>query len=406
MNAVTANRMITNAPWWQSASLTIEMGTVALDGTELESLARMHGTPLYVYSRPTVQRRLSLLQTTLAQATSRFQIYYAMKANRHPAVLSAVRAVEGIGIDCCSPREVATALANGFAPQEISFNAGMLSNRDLACVAAAGVHCTLDSFSALRRYGERVRRGTRVGLRFDPGVAASYNEQPKLVYGKSKFGFAVSECCAAVDAAQCAGLVVDSVAMHIGWGIPESSAEMVEMAFAQLATVASQCPDLESINVGGGLGGRYQIGDKPLALETWRDLIGKHLAPLGVTLLCEPGTWVVATAGLLIVEVNTVETRRGIHWVGVDAGYALNVLPAMYDIPLEVIPLCNPSASPVMTAHIAGHINEGIDIWAKTRPVPELCEGDLIAFFPAGAYGSSMASDHCLRGQYTEVAVG
>lgn len=120
----------------------------------------------------------------------------------------------------------------------------------------------------------------------------------------------------------------------------------------------------------------------------------------------KPGTWVVATAGVLIAEANTVESRRGVMWVGVDAGYAINVLPAVYGIPLEIIPLCDPLAAPAMTAHVAGHINEGIDIWAKARPLPRLEEGDLLALYPAGAYAASMASDHCLRGEFAEVMAG
>ena len=398
--------MNSDVPWWQTESLTVNDGALCMDGTVLETLARTRGTPLYVYSRPTVQRRLLALQEMLAQVTDRYKIYYAMKANRHAGVLAAARATPGVGIDTCSPREVETALANGFAPDEISFNAGMLSNRDLAILAESGVHCTLDSFSALRRYGEMVPAGTPVGLRFDPGVAASYGQQPKMVYGKSKFGFDVEECAAALDAAHRAGLVVDSVAMHIGWGLPQSSADLIDWAFGRLAGVASQCPTLATINVGGGLGGRYLATDQPLALGTWRNLIGKHLSPLGATIVCEPGTWVVAPAGLLIAEVNTVESRRHVTWVGINAGYALNPLPAMYDIPLEVIPLCNPLAEPALVANVAGHINEGVDIWAQARSLPPLEEGDLLAFFPAGAYGSSMASNHCLRGEFQEIAIG
>ena len=398
--------MNNNLPWWQTESLTVQDGVLAMDGVVLETLARMHGTPLYVYSRPTVQRRLRALQTMLAQKTEHYRIYYAMKANRHTGVLAAARATAGVGIDTCSPREVQAALANGFARDEISFNAGMLSSRDLAYLASSGVHCTLDSFSALRRYGEFVSAGTPVGIRFDPGVAASYGQQPKMVYGKSKFGFDVEECTAALEAAHRAGLIVDAVAMHIGWGLPQSSAELVDWAFGRLAEVARQCPALAMINVGGGLGGRYLAADQPLSLETWSDLIGRHLAPLGATIVCEPGTWAVAPAGLLIAEINTVEARRNITWVGIDAGYALNPLPAMYDIPLEVIPLCDPLAEPAMVAHVAGHINEGVDIWAQARPLPLLQEGNLIAFFPAGAYGASMASNHCMRGEFVEIAVG
>ena len=398
--------MNNDLPWWQTESLTVQDGALCMDGVVLETLARRHGTPLYVYSRPTVQRQLRVLQAMLAQVTERYKVYYAMKANRHVGVLAAARATGGVGLDTCSPREVETALMNGFAPEEISFNGGMLSNRDLAYLAGSGVHCTLDSFSALRRYGEVARAGTSVGLRFDPGVAASYGQQPKMVYGKSKFGFDVEECAAALDAARRVGLTVDAVAMHIGWGLPQSSADLVDWAFGRLAEVARQCPTLAMINVGGGLGGRYLAADQPLALETWRDLIGKHLAPLGAAIVCEPGTWVVAPAGLLIAEINTIEARRSATWVGIDAGHALNPLPALYDIPLEVISLCAPLAAPAMVANVAGHINEGIDIWARARPLPALQEGDLIAFFPAGAYGASMASNHCMRGEFAEIVVG
>ncbi|MBP8292263.1 MAG: hypothetical protein KAX65_05785 [Caldilineaceae bacterium] len=398
--------MDTVVPWWQTSSLCVEHDNLTLDGVALHEIARQHGTPLYVYSRPTVRRQLATLQSLLDQVTASHRLYYAMKANRCPEILATVRGIPGAGIDTCSPREVATALASGFIPAEISFNAGMLSDRDLAFVAETTVHCTLDSFSALRRYGERAAPGAPVGLRFDAGVSASYGQHPKMVYGKSKFGFEAEECTAALAAAKSAGLRVDSVAMHIGWGLPQESADLIDWAFGRLAAVARQTPDLASINIGGGLGGRYLAADRPLSLETWSTMIAKHLAPLGVTIVCEPGTWVVAPAGVLIVEVNTVETRRQIQWIGVDAGYAINPLPAMYDIPLEVLPLCDPLAAPLLTAHIAGHINEGLDIWAKARLMPPVREGDLLAFFPAGAYGSSMASNHCMRGEFGEVAVG
>lgn len=393
-------------PWWQSESLYVERNILTMDGVSLYELAQRYGTPLYVYSRPTVRRQLAALQKLLDQAAGKYKLYYAMKANRNPDILATVRGIAGVGIDTCSPREVATARGAGFAADEISFNAGMLSDRDLDYLAHTSVHCTLDSFSALQRYGARVQPGTAVGLRFDSGISASYGQHPKMVYGKSKFGFEVEECAAALTAAAAAGLIVDSVAMHIGWGLPQESADLVDWAFARLAEVARQAPSLKTINIGGGLGGRYLAADRPLSLDTWSQLIASHLSSIGATIVCEPGTWVVAPAGVLVVEVNTVETRRQIQWIGVDAGYAINPLPAMYDIPLEILPLRKPLARPTHTAHIAGHINEGLDLWAKARLLPHVREGDLLAFFPAGAYGSSMASNHCLRGDFNEVAVG
>lgn len=392
-------------PWWQHESLAASPEHLVLDGVPLTGLARQYGTPLYVYSRATIQRQLRRLLDTLAGATEHYAVFYAMKANRFPGALQAVRDVPGAGVDTCSPREVEAALAAGFPPELISFNAGMLSSRDLAHVAARGIYCTLDSFSALRRYGPLVPAGTRAGLRFNPGTTAGYGDNRKTVYGNAKFGFEPEECPQALQAARAAGLEVDSVHMHVGWGLQEDAAGQLEQAFMRLAAVARQVPGLRSVNVGGGLGGRFRASDRPLALSTWQRLIARHLAPLGVTVACEPGTFVAAPAGLLLVEVNTVEERRGVRWIGVDAGYALNPCPALYGIPIEAVPLLHPLAEPVHRCTVAGHINEAYDVWVQDYPLPALAEGDLLALLPAGAYGASMASDHCLRGQVTEVLV-
>jgi diaminopimelate decarboxylase len=376
-----------------------------LDGVPLADLAQQHGTPLYVYSRATIQRQLRQLQAALAAAVDRYAVYFAVKANRCLGVLQAVCAVPGVGADACSPREVDLARQAGFAPAQISFNAGMLSDRDLAAVAGAGVHCTLDSFSALRRYGALVPAGTPVGLRFNPGVRVGYGSDTRAAYGNAKFGFEPEECRQALHVAETAGLVVDSVHTHVGWGLPEAAAGEIERAFMRLAAVAKQIPRLATVNIGGGLGGRFRAADHPLELSTWSALIRQHLTRLGVAVACEPGTFVAAPAGVLLVEVNTVEERRGKRWIGVDAGYAINPCPALYNIPIEIVPLRQPLAEPVQACHVAGHINESYDIWAHDYPLPDVREGDLLALLPAGAYGASMASDHCLRGRVQEIVV-
>lgn len=392
-------------PWWQHESLVAHEHDLEMDGHSLALLAHEYGTPLYVYSRATIRKRLLRMQEHLSQAVQKHKIYYAMKSNRHASVLETVRALGDVGVDCCSPREVQLALSHGFRPDELSFNAGMLSNADLDFLARSGVHVTLDSYSALRRYGQRVKSGTSVGLRFNPGTGTSYGDTPRLLYANAKFGFDIDEAEAAIRLAGAAGLNVDTIHMHIGWGLPEQSAPQVDVCFRRLAEIAAMIPELKQVNVGGGLGGRYRFGDHPLLLATWSELIAKHFGPLDVTVTCEPGTYISAPAGVLLVEINTVERRRGIDWVGVNAGFAINVNPAHYEIFFEAVRLASPLAEPMENYTIAGHMNEAIDIWGRRIPMPKLHEGDLLAFLPAGAYGSSMASDHCLRGTYKEIAV-
>lgn len=386
-------------PWWQTASLVVEGGRLTLDGVDLDGLARTHGTPLYAYSGATVRRQLGTLREALATATADPRVYYAMKANRFSGVLAAVREVPGVGVDCCSPAEVRLALASGFAPHEISFMSGMLSERDVAVVAEAGVRCILDSHAGLRRYGRRVPAGTRIGLRVDPEAEVAYR------YGRAKFGFELGELEEALGSARAAGLVVDGLHVHLGWNLAEAERPELDRAFAALAAAARRVPGLEVVNVGGGLGGRYRAEDAPLSVEAWAELLRRHLGPLGVAIACEPGTFVARPAGVLLVEVNTSERRRGVHWVGVDAGFAINEMVALYRIPLAVIPTVDPLAAPAGPVTVVGHMNDAIDVWARELPLPPVREGDVLALFPCGAYGSSMRSDHCLRGELAEVMV-
>jgi diaminopimelate decarboxylase len=371
----------------------------------LAALARRAGTPLYVYDRGVVRGQVARLREALAGVGCQWRIHYAMKANRHPDILACIRAEGDVGIDACSPREVALARETGFAAAEISATAGMLSDRDLAAFAEAGVHLNLDTLSAIRRFGRLARPGSRIGLRLDPGVAIGYDGNPKLAYGNGKFGFAEGTVPAAVEAAAAAGLVIDTLHLHCGWNLQRSALPGFERALALLARTAGRV-GVETINVGGGLGVRYRPEDQPLGVEEWAGALKRHLGGLGVTVACEPGTYVVAEAGLLLVEVNTVERRGDTTWIGVDAGHNVNVYAAHYGIPLRIALVGRDAGGPCRRYSVAGNINEANDVFARDILLPDIREGDLLAFTPAGAYGSSMASDHCLRGWAGEIAVG
>ena len=108
---------------------------------------------------------------------------------------------------------------------------------------------------------------------------------------------------------------------------------------------------------------------------------------------------------MLVAEVNTVETRRSGTWLGIDAGHNVNCYAAHYGIPLAIVPVAQPLSPAAQVVHVAGNINEANDVFARSLRLPRLHEGDLVALYPAGAYGASMASDHCLRGLPAEVLV-
>jgi diaminopimelate decarboxylase len=368
-------------------------------------LAAAYGTPLYAYDRGAIRARVHALRAALARTGLPSRIFYALKANRFADVVGTIRAEGDLGLDVCSPREVALARDAGFAPEEISITSSMPSNRDLEAFVASGAHVNLDSLSALARYAERVPRGTRIGLRLDPCVAAGYGLDPKLSYANSKFGLAPAALAEALALAERRGLVVDTLHMHLGWGLQMNALGAVREALSGLASAARGVPSAATLNVGGGLGARRWREDAPLALEAWAQAIADRLGPLGRMVACEPGTLLVDWAGLLVVEVTTVESKGGVTWLGVDAGHNVNVYAAHYGLPIEVVSVARPEAPPDHRYAVAGNINESNDVFARDVPLPLVREGDLLALLPAGAYGSSMASDHCLRGLAREVAL-
>jgi diaminopimelate decarboxylase len=172
-----------------------------------------------------------------------------------------------------------------------------------------------------------------------------------------------------------------------------------------MAALAAELPTVTTLNVGGGLCARQRAEDAPLAPEVWAALLREHLAPTGCTLACEPGTFIAASAGALVAEVNTVERRKNGTWIGIDAGHAVNVYAAHYGIPMAILAVARPLEAAVERVHVAGNVNEANDVFARSIPLPRIEEGDLVAFYPAGAYGSSMASDHCMRGCPAEILI-
>lgn len=118
-------------PWWNREGLEVRDGRLQFAGRDAESIAREHGTPLFVFDPSRMERNLRRLQKALEHAGVRHRLLYAFKANRQPAILTRLREMEDIGIDVCSPNEVEAALDAGWKAEEISYTGTNLSRRDL-----------------------------------------------------------------------------------------------------------------------------------------------------------------------------------------------------------------------------------------------------------------------------------
>lgn len=404
--------------WWSRSGFEAIHGRLAIAGRDVEELAREHGTPLYAYDLTHAQEQARSLQDALGQAGVDHRVRFALKAQREPAFLAALRALGdpgdpgAVGMDVCSPGELEWALANGFEVSEISYTGTNLSERDLDRILPTGCHLNVDLLSQIERVGKRAP-GLSIGIRVNPRSGASLEATGESLYAGSKptkFGVYPERLEEAVDVARRADLVIDTVHVHSGYLYLDGQLDVVDETIRRVADMTRTfqrlgCPITE-VNTGGGLGVPFRPGDRPLDLNKWAEIMARHLTPLGVAVGTEPGEFIAKGAGSLVAEVVTVEDREGIIFVGLDAGWNIACEHFAYHLPFHPI-LCRAADAPAAQAvTLAGHINEGDDLFAEDWPMPEVREGDIVAIPNVGSYNASMTSEHCLREPARMVAFG
>lgn len=392
-------------PWWAREGLEPRGGRLSFAGREVEELAREHGTPLYVYDPGRAAANLGRLRAALERAGVRHRVIFALKSNRHPAILSRLRALQWVGIDACSPNEVSLALGSGWKAEEISYTGTNLSDRDLDRILPYPLDLNLDSLSAVRRVGGRAP-GRPIGLRLNPGVGAGYTAQLTYAGDKpTKFGIYPERLDEALALARQHRLRVRGLHFHIGSGWLRDGIDPFLEAVRRVGDLARRIDGIEYVNVGGGIGVPLKESERAVDLDAYAGGLARHFGPLGVTVVCEPGDFVVMDAGILLVQVTTVEEKGGVTFVGVDCGFNAFCLPVLYHFPHEVV-LCRAAGEPAaLTCTVAGHINEAGDLFAEGIRLPEVREGDILALLNAGGYGAAMASNHCSRPHALEIAL-
>jgi diaminopimelate decarboxylase len=395
--------------WWERPGLEMREGRLAIAGRDAESLAREHGTPLYVFDLQRIGEQARSLQNAFDRLGAPFRLRYALKANREPEVLAFVRSLGGpgeagaVGMDVCSPGEVRHALAHGWLPEEISYTGTNVSERDLDVLLETGVHVNLDLLSQLRRYGRRAP-GSTVGIRVNPRAGAKWSEDSKSLYSSekpTKFGIYAEQLPEALAIAHEHYLVIDTVHFHVGDGFLTSGLPQFEVAVERASDMArwlleEGCP-IGEVNAGGGLGVPQEPQDEALDVDAYAAVLNRHLGPLGVTIACEPGDFHGKQAGVLLVEVVTVEDRLGVTFAGTDAGFNAGPEHFIYASPQPIVLARAAGDPPARDYTISGHINEGPDLWGEGVALPEVAEGDILAILNIGTYNQSMQMLHCLR---------
>ena len=287
------------SPWWVRPGLEPVDGRLAIAGHDAEELVRQNGTPLFAYDLARYAENVRAWQAAFASTGIPFRLRFALKANPLPEVLAVFRGLGtpgstgSVGIDACSPGEVVRAIDCGWRPDEISYTGTNVSERDLDVILEHGVHINLDALSQIERYGRRAR-GTRIGIRIDPGTGAGYNEH--LEYSGSrptKFGIGPERLSDALEVARRHSLAIDTIHFHAGSGWLADGLEGFERALRSAADAVKRVRaaghDVVEVNVGGGVGVRARATETPVDLSTYAATVAEHLARLEVLVTAEPG---------------------------------------------------------------------------------------------------------------------
>jgi len=377
-----------------------------IETSVFERVAEKFGTPIFIYDEEKIRSQAGRLWMSFGRYQP-VKILYAVKANSNPYLLKFLKG-EGIWVDAVSPGEIALALKVGFSSKNILFTGNNITDEEMVFAMEREILLNIDSLSRLEKFGKKYR-GAEVCVRINPDVGAGHHDHCITGGPKSKFGIWYSEVDKIKEIAGRYDLKIIGLHQHIGSQILDPDKFL--MAMNVLLRVAKNFQGLEFLDFGGGLGVPYKPEEKPLDLielgkkfcERFSEFCRKYGKRL--TLIIEPGRYLVAEAGYLLTRVNTIKKNPdGREFVGVDSGFNHLIRPAMYGSYHQIVNLSNPYGKKEKV-DIVGNLCESGDKFAEQREINQVREGDLLVIKNAGAYGFCMASWYNSRPRPAEVLV-
>ena len=378
------------------------------DDIELDKLALAVGTPAYVYSATHIREQYQRLASALAGA--RHRIHYSVKANSSLAVLALLREL-GAGVDIVSGGELDRALRTGYTGRDVVFSGVGKTEQELREALMADVLLfNVESEAELRqldRIAQSMGRSAPVALRVNPEVTVD-TPHPYTRTGERgmKFGIPYDEALGVAQRAlRLPGIALRGVDMHIGSQV--TALDPYEEGMQRLLELVAAlrdlgCRELEYLDVGGGLAVTYE-NEEPPNPEAFAAAIVPRAAASGLSLIVEPGRYLVGNAGVLLTRVLYRKRSGGREYVITDAGMNDLLRPSHYQA-YHHISAVRPSGASA-TYDVVGPVCESGDFFALNRTMDAVAEGDLLIVHSAGAYGFVMASNYNSRPRPPEILV-
>ena len=386
-----------------------QQGALTCDSVPLAAIAADAGTPVHVYSGALVDERYRALDSALAAVPHR--LHYAIKANATLAIARRLRAA-GASADANSGGELEVALRAGFAPDDIVFTGVGKTHDELE--RAVGLN--LASINAespgevdrIERIAAAAGVVARVSVRINPDIEAGSHPHISTGHRATKFGMSIADATRLIrDVSRRPCMRIVGLHVHIGSQI--TTIEPISRSADMLVSLAASLKDegiaIEHLDLGGGLGIPYQTGQTTIPLDDYAAVAISAARQSGLTVLVEPGRWIVGPAGVLLTSVVDLKRRGDGGWfVVVDAGMTDLMRPALYGA-WHNIEAVIPRAGNFIRADIVGPVCETSDSFARDREIAPVEVGDLLAIRDTGAYGAVMASNYNRRPLAAEVMV-
>lgn len=384
-------------------------GELCAEQVPLQEIAFSVGTPAYIYSRATMERHWCAFDNAFGDFPHK--IYYAVKANGNLGVLS-VFARLGSGFDIVSIGELERVVRAGGNASDVVFSGVGKSAVEIRQALTAGVAClNVESASELKRVetiAAEVGKTAPISVRVNPDVDAQTHPYISTGLKENKFGVASEDVLDVYRFARdSAHLQVTGIACHIGSQLTDTEpyVDAIDKVLDLVDELEKLDISLEHIDIGGGLGIRYQDEKPPLPDAYAEAVIGRFKVRNRHTPICiEPGRAIMGNAGILLTKVEYLKHGQAKNFAIVDAAMNDLIRPSLYQAWQEIVPVNEYSENHAKVYDVVGPVCETGDYLGKERELT-IAEGDFLAVRSAGAYGAVMSSNYNARPRPAEVLV-
>ena len=374
----------------------------------VKQLAEEFGTPLYIYSRATLERHWHAFDSALGEHPH--LICYAVKANSNIGILN-VMAKLGSGFDIVSQGELERVLAAGGEASKVVFSGVAKSRAEIMRALEVGIRCfNVESIAELHHINQiagEMGKIAPISLRVNPDVDAHTHPYISTGLKENKFGVSVDEAREVYKlAATLPHVKITGMDCHIGSQLTELQPflDATDRLIRLMEQLKEDGITLKHLDLGGGLGVTYTDETPPHPSDYATALLNKLKDYEDLEIILEPGRAIAADAGILVAKVQYLKSNESRNFAITDTGMNDMIRPALYEAYMNIIEIDRTLGREKAIYDVVGPVCETSDFLGKQRELA-IAEGDYIAQRSAGAYGASMSSNYNSRPRTAEVLV-